>query len=231
MIKAVFFDLYNTLVRFEPPPERQQAQACREFGLMVEPESFRRAFLTAAEFLIKENARLPISQRSQEEQDRFWVDYELTLLRAAGVEARPELAARILERVRGFESRLVFYEDVPPTLSRLRQQGLKLGLVSNLDCTLEEFCRELEVKSFFDFTLISYEVGIEKPRPEIFRLALRLAQVEPGEAIHVGDQYLADVVGAKRAGIKALLLDREGLLEDHHDCERIRSLSEIIYQL
>jgi len=231
MIKAVFFDLYRTLVHYDPPPEVQQAQACREFGLVTEPESFRRAFLTAAEFLVKENSHLPISQRSQEEQDRFWVNYELTLLQAAGVEATLELAARILKRVQGFESRLVFYEDAPPTLSRLRQQGLRLGLISNLDCTLEEFCQELEVKRFFDFTLISYEVGIEKPHPEIFHLALRLAQVKPAEAIHVGDQYLADVVGAKSAGIKPLLLDREGLLEDHHDCERIRSLSGIMYQL
>lgn len=231
MTKAVFFDLYNTLVHFDPPPEVQQAQACRELGLMTEPESFRRAFPTAAEFLIKENSRLPISRRSREEQDRFWVDYELTLLRAAGVEATLELAARVLKRVRGFKSRPVFYEDAPPTLSRLRQRGLKLGLVSNLNCTLEEFCRGLEVKRFFDFTLISYEVGIEKPHPEIFHLALRMAQVEPGEAIHVGDQYLADVVGARRAGIKPILLDREGFLEDYHDCERIRSLSEIIYRL
>ncbi len=231
MIKAVFFDLYNTLVRFEPPPESLQAQACREFGLRAEPENLCRAFSVASEFLIRENARLPISKRSQAQQDKFWVNYELTLLRAAGVEATPELAARILKRVRGSESRLVFYEDAPPILRLLRQQGLRLGLISNLDCTLEEFCQGLEVSNFFDFVLISYEVGIEKPHPEIFQLALRLAQAKPGEALHVGDQYLADVVGARRAGIKPLLLDREGLLENHHDCERIRSLSEVIRQL
>ncbi len=231
MIKAVFFDLYRTLVRYDPPPEVQQAQACREFGLSVEPENLRQAFVTAGEFLTQENARSPIGQRSQAKQQEFWLEYELTLLRAAGVETTPELASKVLGQVRQLERQLVLYEDVEPTLALLRGRGLKLGLISNLDCTLEDFCQGLEIKRFFDFTLISYEVGVEKPHPKIFRLALKKAQVRPEEAIHVGDQYLSDVRGAKLVGIKPLLLDRDGFLTHQDGCQRIRGLGEIINHL
>ena len=228
MIKAVFFDLYNTLIHYEPPPEEQQTQACRAFGIEVERQAIRHGYWAANEFLTHENARLAIQKRSEEEQREFWIDWEATLLRKAGVNVSRELASQILDWVRQTDRKLVLYPDVLPTLTLLRSRGLTLGLISNLERSLEHLCTDLGLSPYLDFILISHEVGFEKPHPEIFLTALERAKVQASEAIHVGDQYHADVVGARQVGIKPLLLDRDGLFADFTDCERIQSLEEIM---
>jgi putative hydrolase of the HAD superfamily len=74
--------------------------------------------------------------------------------------------------------------------------------------------------------LVSGVVGVSKPNPEIFRLALAQAEAKPEETVHVGDVYEADVVGARNAGIKGILLDRTGA-QRAQDCPCIQGLSEI----
>jgi len=69
-------------------------------------------------------------------------------------------------------------------------------------------------------------VGYTKPHPEIFRIALREVGVEASEAVHVGDLYEADVMGARNAGMKGILVDRDGT-QRSSDCPRVRSLPEI----
>ena len=73
----------------------------------------------------------------------------------------------------------------------------------------------------------SQDAGANKPQPEIFRFALQKAGVKPAEAIYIGDQYQVDVVGARGAGMKAILLDRAGNHENITDCPRIQSLTEV----
>jgi FMN phosphatase YigB (HAD superfamily) len=70
-------------------------------------------------------------------------------------------------------------------------------------------------------------VGSDKPHPPIFHTALKRAGVPPSEALHVGDQYRIDVVGAQGVGIQALLLDREDFYPQISDCPHIRSLSQV----
>jgi putative hydrolase of the HAD superfamily len=67
---------------------------------------------------------------------------------------------------------------------------------------------------------------VEKPDPRLFRLALQRAGAAPEEAVHVGDLYEVDVVGARAAGIRAILLDPAGLYPEA-DCPRVRSLGEL----
>jgi len=228
MIKTVFFDLYNTLIHYDPPPEEQQAWACQEFGIEIEKDDLRRGYWAANDAFTKENARLSVEKRSEKEKYQLWINYELTLLREAGIDASPELATKIIEKTRQFDRKLVLFDDAPPVLTSLRRRGLTLGLISNLDQSLEQFCTEVDLNSYLDFFIISHEVGFEKPHPEIFGAALKQAQVQAAEAIHVGDQYHSDIVGAQQVGIKALLLDRDGLFQNHNDCQQIRSLTEVV---
>jgi len=69
-------------------------------------------------------------------------------------------------------------------------------------------CRELGIAEYLDFTVTSAEAGADKPQPPIFLKALELAQVTAAEAVHVGDQYQNDVLGARGVGIAPILLDR-----------------------
>jgi len=231
MVKAVFFDFYNTLSSFDPPREELQVKACREFGIEVNPQAIPRGYWVADDFMSKENARLSIQKRSLEEAQEFWAEYEATLLEAAGVAVSQELALQIFTRLRKLDRRLILFDDVLPTLDILKARGIVLGLVSNLNRSLDGYCHELGLTPYIDFALTSFEVDAEKPHPPIFLAALERAGVSGSEAIHVGDQYHSDVIGARGAEIKPLLLDRNGFWEKVSDCPRIRSLREIVNYL
>jgi len=231
MIRAVFFDFYNTLVSFDPPRQELQVTACREFGIALNPKAVPRGYWFADDLMSRENARLPIHKRPLQEELAFWADYEAILLKMAGVEVSKELALQIFTRLRQLDRRLILFDDVLPILRILKDRGIVLGLVSNLSRGLDGHCNELGLTPYVDFAITSAEIGAEKPHPPIFLVALERARVSASEAIHVGDQYYADVAGAKGVGINPLLLDRDGFWEGINDCPRIRSLSETVNYL
>jgi putative hydrolase of the HAD superfamily len=228
MIKAVFFDFYNTLISFDPPREELQVTACREFGIEIDRKAIPRGYWFADDFMSRENARSPIHKRSQADELAFWSDYEAIILKKAGGEVSRDLALRIFTRARQLDRRLVLFDDALPIIRTLSGRGIILGLVSNLSRALDGHCNELGLTPYIDFALTSSEIGAEKPHPPIFLAALERAGVSASEAIHVGDQYHSDVVGAKGVGINPLLLDRDGFWEGVNDCPRIRSLGEIV---
>ena len=231
MIKAVFFDLYNTLVRYEPPREELQARALKDFGIEVAPEALRRPLVIADEFIYQELARSSFSQRSKEEQMAIWAQYEGVLLKEAGIEANEQLILSLLGKMRQFDMKLVLYDDVMPALIDLKKKGLTLGLISNVDRDVTSLLADLGLPSLLRVVVTSQDTGFNKPHPEIFREALRQAGVQAPEAIYVGDQYQVDVIGANKAGMKGVLLDRGGYFAEITDCPRIQSLTEVAEHL
>ncbi|MBI2872353.1 MAG: HAD-IA family hydrolase [Chloroflexi bacterium] len=228
MIDAVFFDLYGTLARFHPPTEVLQATACREFGMEVTPEGIIRGYAAADDFMARENARVPIFQREEPERKTFFAEYQRLILRGAGVSASTELARRVWERVSQIPKDLALFDDVLPALEELKRRRLVLGLISNINRNMEELTRRLDIGRYLDFWVTSQEVGANKPDPRIFEVALRKAHTWPSRALHVGDQYNSDVVGAYDVGIRPLLLDREGILPEPGICPKIRGLGEVL---
>ena len=231
MIKAVFFDLYHTLVRYEPPREELQAEALKDFGIDVSPESFRRPLVTADEFIYQEIARYPLSKRSQEEKMALYARYQRVVLKEAGIETGEKLILALLGKMQQVKMKLVLFDDVVPALTDLKGKGLLLGLISNIDRDITSLLTELGLPSLLQVVVTSQDVGFNKPQPEIFQEALRRAGVQASEAIYVGDQYQIDVGGANKAGMKGVLLDRGGYFEEVTDCPRIRSLAEVVEHL
>jgi HAD superfamily hydrolase (TIGR01549 family) len=125
---------------------------------------------------------------------------------------------------------LELYSDVEPTLTRLNKDGYFLGLISNAPPDTARVVEVLGLRKYLGSVVISGDVGYSKPHPEIFRIALREADMSPAEAIHVGDYYEADIVGARSAGVKGLLIDREGA-QTGPDCPRVKSLDEVYQHL
>ena len=231
MIKAVFFDLYHTLVRYDPPREELQARALKEFGIEVSPEVFQRTLAIADEFIYQELARSSLTKRPKEEQMAVWVQYERILLKEAGIKADDKLILGLLGNMRKLDYNLVLYDDVMPTLTDLKNRNLILGLISNVDSDITPLLDKLGVKPLLQVVVTSQDAGTNKPQPEIFRKALRQAGMQASEAIYVGDQYQVDVVGAGKAGMKGVLLDRAGYFEETTDCPRIRSLTQLVEHL
>lgn len=125
---------------------------------------------------------------------------------------------------------LELYPDVEPTLGRLKGDGYPLGLVSNAPAEMTKTVEALGLSKYLDCVVISGVVGYSKPNPEIFRIALKELAVTPEEAVHVGDLYEADVVGARNAGIRGLLIDRDSVRVST-DCPRLRELTEVYQHL
>jgi len=233
MIKAVFFDWFNTLAWFNPPREKIYANACREFGIEVAEDKLSGGLLMADHFYANENLHTPLGNRPLSDQKEVYAQYQRIVLREAGIEISDKMAILISQMLGGASAKLSFtlFNDVLPTLKLLKQRDLILGLISNIDRDMMPICRDLNIEPYLSIVVTSKEAGSEKPHPPIFLAALERAGVEASEALYTGDQYSLDIVGARGVGIKAVLIDRYDLFQEITDCPRIRTLAEIEGQL
>ncbi len=138
----------------------------------------------------------------------YWRNYHSVMLGRLGVEARAEMLDRILASQFATEA-WEPYPDVEPMLRDVRAiDGVRIGIVSDWGSNLRAILAELRLDEHLDFILPSGAVGVAKPNPAFYRLALEAVGVEPAEAVMVGDSYRADVRGAWSAGMDAVWLDR-----------------------
>ncbi|MFQ6033554.1 MAG: HAD family hydrolase [Candidatus Bipolaricaulia bacterium] len=220
MIETVFFDLGDTLIYRDPLPEEVFASLCREEGIAVEPEAVRRAYGKADLFYFANM----LAYRGR--MERLWLEYDGIVLQELGISDPGRLLARAISE--GFREGQFWhlFTETEEVLVELRREGYKLGIISNADEDVERILSWLGLLEYVDTITYSQEVGVEKPDPRIFQIALQRTGSNPREALHVGDRYDADIVGARAAGIAPVLIDRE---EDHRglDCLRIKSLKEL----
>jgi putative hydrolase of the HAD superfamily len=194
MTRAVFLDALGTLVELEPP-----WVSLRELVPAEVSDERLVAALRAEMAYYREHAH--------EGRDE-----------ASLAELRERCAAIVSEKL-GFEItvdelieaiRFSAYPDAAPALGALRDRGLRLIAVSNWDCALPRVLERCGIERMLDGVVTSAEAGARKPDPAIFTAALELAGCEAGEALHVGDTADEDVAGARAAGIRPLLIDRDG---------------------
>ncbi len=119
------------------------------------------------------------------------------------------------------------YADVLPTLEGLRAEGLPLGIVSDWGESLPWLLHHLEIDDYFQSVVVSSRLGVGKPDPGLFHMALARLGRSPGDSWYVGDTYSKDVLGARGAGMHPFLIDRAGRHEGL-DCQVIRSLLELL---
>jgi putative hydrolase of the HAD superfamily len=151
------------------------------------------------------------------------------IVEAAGVEPEPVLIERLLDLEHGFAERGVqLWEDALPVVRELRSRGVRTALISNCSHSTRPILDRLGLEDEFDATLLSFEIGLHKPDPRIYREALRrLGDVAPGRAVFVDDQTeYCD--GAAALGIETYLIVRDGEappdLDGHRVISDLRSL-------
>ena len=113
------------------------------------------------------------------------------------------------------ERRISFnpYPESGPVLRRLKEMGTPVYAVSNWDIELVKVLDDLGWSGYFDDVVASAVVGVEKPAGEIFEEALRVGNVSRDRVVHVGNDPVTDILGASRAGIDTVLVDRRGTVE------------------
>lgn len=119
------------------------------------------------------------------------------------------------------------YPDTIPALERLSAQGLTLGIISNWDApTLDFAVRDLGIRTYFRVVLSSRCAECEKPKPGIFLEACRRAGVRPCDCVHVGDNTVADVEGARSVGMTPIWINRDHL-PSWPECTVIHTLTDL----
>ncbi len=199
--RAVFFDVDFTLIY--PGPAFQASgyrEFCSRFDIEVDPAKFDAAVLGAATFLEPES-RLYDAQ--------LYIDYTRRIIEGMGGTGPPvEAAARAIYTEWAACHHFMLYDDVGEVLRGLHASGLKMGLITNSHRCLSSFQRHFALEGLFSVTLSSLDHGYMKPHPSIFEAALKAVDVEPAEAVMVGDSVSHDVEGARRLGMRAVLVSR-----------------------
>jgi putative hydrolase of the HAD superfamily len=221
--RALLLDAGNTLVYLD---HVAVSAAAAQAGVSVTAEALR-----PAEPLAKR--RYEAAMRQGVSHASGWDLHMQALYECAGLP--PELArlacaaaAREHERFNLWRS---VQDELPAALARARAAGLRLGVVSNSEGRLSELFARLALSQYFELIVDSALEGVRKPDPEIFRRALARMQLAPEDALYAGDIPEVDVVGARAAGMQAVLIDTCDHYPDYHDAPRYASVSALLSAL
>lgn len=222
MLKAVFFDAGNTILSLD---YALIADALRRQGFFVEREEVWRAECRARVTLDPFLAEVAVR-----ESPEVFSRYVRYICEEMGI-SWGEKAERLLTELGEINRRTNLWcgGAVPgarEVLKGLKGNGYLLGVISNSDGRLETLLNEVGLAEYFSVIVDSRVVGFEKPDPRIFHWALERAAVTPDQAVYVGDFYSLDVVGARRVGLDAILLDPLGAWPIL-DCVKAKDLFEV----
>lgn len=230
-IKAIFFDLDGTLRHNTPGGGEIFSEHVRSLGFEVNEDDFHRAMRWEFMYWASSSDLLDDTTKYENESEKFWANYSYRRLVALNIPPKrsKSLAPKVSAYMREFYTPAsVVPDDVKKTLIELKQHGYTLAVISNRDKPFAEELESFGIADLFDFSLAGGEVDSYKPEPEIFHHALkRVTGLAAHETIYVGDNYYADVVGSRRAGLRPVLYDPSRFFPEA-DCPVIASFDELI---
>jgi putative hydrolase of the HAD superfamily len=223
-VRALLLDAGGVIVN---PDFDRVASTLGRHGVGANPDRLRRA----EPLVKKELDRAPGPGTATDEERGFY--YFNLLLGHAGIDRSSATDAALLE-LKAYHDEHCLWDAVPEGaaegLRALHAAGLPLAVVSNSNGTVESLLRRLGLLGLFELVIDSAVVGVEKPDPRIFGIALARLGLPAGDVVYAGDIYSIDVAGAREAGIRPVLVDAGGLYPDA-DCPRVASLAELARHL
>lgn len=228
-IKAVFFDLDGTLRHSVPSSGEVFSNYAASLGLRVTYEDRIRA--ARWEYLYWANSadlRDDLLAHSPDTEN-FWTEYSRRRLIALG--APPAQSAELSKKISAhmgeeYKPQSVIPGDVREVLVELQRQGCLMAVLSNREKPFQDVLDSHGISDFFAFAVAACEVDSYKPEPGLFEHALNRTGLSPQEAVYVGDNYFADVIGSRRAGLQPVLFDPDVIFPEA-DCVTIRSFKEL----
>ncbi|NPB09633.1 MAG: HAD-IA family hydrolase [Thermodesulfobacteria bacterium] len=197
-LEVVFFDAEGTLFHIHPSVGAIYARVCRRYGLAVEPEEMERRFREVFARL-KDQGEL-----SPEGCWRRWRQIFLETVSSFGELKDPHQAFAECYRAFTLPENFLLSPGTREVLRSLREQGKRVAIISNWDERLRKLVASFGLEDFFAEIVISCEVGLAKPNPEIYHLACQRLETPPEKALMIGDHPEDDVLAARKAGLWAL---------------------------
>ena len=228
-VKAIFFDLDGTLRHSVPTGGDVFTEFAISLGLHVNPEDRVRAIRWEHLYWASSADLSNDILAHTFDTENFWTEYSRRRLIALGISPAMavELAGKVsLHMSESYKPKSVVPEDVRQTLMELKQAGYLMAVLSNRDKPFQDVLDSHGISEFFSFSLAGGEVDSYKPKPGLFEHALNRARIAPEQAIYVGDNYFADVIGSRRAGLQPVLFDPDMIFPEA-DCKTIRSFNEL----
>ncbi|MDH5450477.1 MAG: HAD family hydrolase [Candidatus Bathyarchaeota archaeon] len=218
-VKAVLFDLGRTLVKTAYFPKIYK-RILQIYGVKVSSEEVLKAHRDNEKEFDVVKGQLQLGKD-------FWIKWNLRVLESVSIQQNRRLLAKKIDELWWEYADAEVYPDVMETLAQLKAKGVKVGMVTNgLKKDFEQILARLKLTNYFDVVVGIDTCNKGKPDKEIFLYALDKLRVRPEEAVFVGDSLKYDYEGAKKAGLKPLLIDREG--KSSENVETIRNLTEVL---
>jgi putative hydrolase of the HAD superfamily len=224
--EIVFFDAGETLIHPLPSFPELFSLVCADHLLEVDLSNLPKISRSLMAEIEEKQRNGYTFTNDMAVSRRFWLEFYEALVRRMGYDQENGELPQALYRIFSEPSNYGAYDDVHDSLYELKERGFRLGLISNFEPWLEGLLHRLYLLEFFEVMVISGYEEFEKPHPRIFEIALERANINPQQALHVGDSPVSDFYGASKVGIKAILLDRWGRFPDF-DGIRITSLREL----
>jgi putative hydrolase of the HAD superfamily len=228
-LRAVLFDLDGTLRFNHPRFVDILFDYASHTGIVDIAKNRRQAMRWFHRYWAQSPELLENLKVFSTDDDAFWVNHTRLYFIACGCD--PDEAERLAPAAQrrlkeDYKPEPWIPPDVPETLQALKNAGLTLGVVSNRPQSFSQEIHDIGLEDYFDLLLASGEIGLWKPDPAIFRYALEQLSVRPEQTVYVGDNYYADIVGARQAGLFPVLLDADEVFPDA-DCRVIQTIGEL----
>lgn len=220
-VEVIFFDAGDTLIAYRRP-----LRILLQDFFIQHDEIVRRDAISEALEAIDPRYRTLINQvHSVDGERRMWLEVGRDLLDVL-LPRRRDLYVALGEWFAEGWRQMKVFRDVRPAMRALRAAGFRLAVVSNWEPSLAQTLERLGIRHYFEAVVTSAVEGIWKPDPALFRIALERLATPAEAAVSVGDHLERDVMSARHAGLRAVLLDR---FDDHPEVTpRVRTLADLL---
>ena len=220
--RAVLFDAAETLFTTRGSVGEIYAFFARQYGSQADADTIQAAFIRHF------RGAGPVSVQNEKQ---WWKNIVYGVFSDVGmVKNFDEFFDRVYDNFRGAQGWMLFPETFN-TLNQLKSLGLKLGVISNFDTRIYAVLDVLGIRDFFDAITVSSEAGYAKPDLRIFEAAVHRLGVPASSVLLVGDSLRDDVEAAIRAGLSAILIDRNNRYSAETHLPRISSLIDVISEV
>jgi HAD superfamily hydrolase (TIGR01549 family) len=227
---TILFDLDGTLRESVPLGDRFMLEFAISLGAVCNENCMREIRQWGHRYWASSECLTLDEETYGKGEPAFWENYARRTLEKIGAapgkvrEWAPLLHQHMFEN---YQPEDIIPEDVIPTLKELKKAGFTLGLLTNRTDPVDEYLEKIGLANYLDIYLAAGEVGVWKPDPCIFYYIMGMAGALPEETIYIGDNYYADILGARNAGIEGILIDRERIFPKA-DCQTIYDIRELL---